>query len=87
MTLAEQTTYLTGEFKANCVAAAFTPIELTMQGWPWLEAGDAITFTAEDGTTVESYALRVEMSGIQYMTAIITAQGGEIINPEADEEE
>lgn len=87
MTLAEQTTYLTGEFKANCVAAAFTPIELTMQGWPWLEAGDAIAFTAEDGTTVESYALRVEMSGIQYMTAIITAQGGEIINPEADEEE
>ena len=60
-------------------AAAFTPIELTMQGWPWLEAGDALEITAEDGTVVESYALRVEMSGIQHLQATITAEGGEII--------
>ena len=60
-------------------AAAFTPIELTMQGWPWLEAGDALEITAEDGTVVESYALRVEMSGIQHLQAVITAEGGEII--------
>lgn len=60
-------------------AVAFTPTELTMHGWPWIEAGDALEITAEDGTVVESYALRVEMSGIQHLQATITAEGGEII--------
>lgn len=59
--------------------STFTPIELSMQGWPWLEAGDALEIEAEDGTTVETYALRVEMSGIQNLQAVITAEGGEII--------
>lgn len=57
----------------------FTPVELSMQGWPWLEAGDALEIEAEDGTIVETYALRVEMSGIQNLQAVITAEGGEII--------
>lgn len=60
-------------------AVAFTPFELDMQGWPWLEAGDALEIEAEDGTIVETYALRVEMSGIQNLQATITAEGGEII--------
>lgn len=59
--------------------AIFTPIELTMQGWPWIEAGDALEITAEDGTLVETYALRIEITGIQNLMANITAQGGQII--------
>lgn len=59
--------------------ATFTPVDLTMQGWPWLEAGDALEVEAEDGTIVKTYALRVEMSGIQHLQSAITAEGGEII--------
>ena len=66
-------------FAPYASTVSFTPIELDMQGWPWLEAGDALEIEAEDGTTVETYALRVEMSGIQNLQAVITAEGGEII--------
>lgn len=58
---------------------AFIPTELTMQGWPWIEAGDALQITAEDGTVVDTYALRIEMDGIQHLQSVITAEGGEII--------
>ena len=58
---------------------AFTPTELTMQGWPWIEAGDALEITAEDATVVDTYALRIEMNGIQHLQSVITAEGGEII--------
>lgn len=70
---------INNNFAPYAPTAAFTPTELTMQGWPWLEAGDALEITAEDGTIVETYALRVEMSGIQHLTSVITAEGGEII--------
>jgi len=73
------TTIINSFFAPSLDTVTFTPIELTMQGWPWLEAGDALEITAEDGTVVESYALRVEMSGIQHLQAVITAEGGEII--------
>lgn len=70
---------LSGQFVANVANIGFTPAELTMQGWPWLEAGDALEITAQDGTIVDTYALRVEMSGIQLLRAVITANGGEIM--------
>lgn len=70
---------ITTEFAPHVGTAVFTPVELTMEGWPWLEAGDALQITAEDGTVVDTYALRVEMSGIQNLQAAITAHGGEII--------
>ena len=73
------TTLLSGDFATNAQNVGFTPIEMTMQGWPWLEAGDALQITAEDGTVVNTYALRVEMSGIQHLMSDITAEGGEII--------
>lgn len=73
------TTLLSGGFATNAQNVGFTPIEMTMQGWPWLEAGDALQITAEDGTVVNTYALRVEMSGIQHLMSDITAEGGEII--------
>lgn len=70
---------LVENFAPAAANVGFTPVEMTMPGWPWLEAGDALEITAEDGTVVDTYALRVEMSGIQHLTAVITAQGGEII--------
>lgn len=73
------TTLLSGDFATNAQNVGFTPVELTMQGWPWLEAGDALQITAEDGTVVNTYALRVEMSGIQHLMSDIAAEGGEII--------
>lgn len=78
-TLSNLGTLLAGDFAANAVNVGFTPIEMTMQGWPWLEAGDALRITAEDGTIVNTYALRVEMDGMQHLMATITAEGGEIV--------
>ena len=72
-------TLLSGQFVANVANIGFTPAELTMQGWPWLEAGDALEITAQDGSVVNTYALRMEMSGIQQLRAVITANGGEIM--------
>lgn len=66
-------------FAPHTDAVAFTPTELTMQGWPWVEAGDALEITAEDATVVDTYALRIEMNGIQHLQSVITAEGGEII--------
>lgn len=78
-TLSDIRTLLRGSFKTNAARVGFTPIEMTMQGWPWMEAGDALRITAEDGTVVNTYALRVEMDGIQHLMATITAEGGEIV--------
>lgn len=70
---------INADFAPYAGTVAFTPTELTMQGWPWLEAGDALEITAEDGTVVDTYALRVEMSGIQHLQMSIVSEGGEII--------
>lgn len=78
-TLSDIRTLLRGSFKTNAARVGFTPIEMTMQGWPWLEAGDALRITAEDGTVVNTYALRVEMDGVQHLMSTITAEGGEIV--------
>ena len=78
-TISQVQAMLSGDFYTNAQAAGFTPVELTMRGWPWMEAGDALAVEAEDGTIVNTYALRIELDGIQDLTARITAQGGEII--------
>lgn len=70
---------LEAAFIPNVQAAAFTPAELDMPAWPWLEAGDALQLTAEDGTVVNSFCLVREMSGIQKLFDSITATGGELI--------
>ena len=70
---------LNGEFAQNAEEVGFTPAEITMQGWPWIEAGDALRITAEDGTVVNTYALRVELSGIQHLMSDIISEGGEIV--------
>lgn len=67
------------EFVAQAAKVGFTPVDLEMDGWPWIEAGDALEITAEDGTVVNTYVLRRELHGIQHLTDTITAENGQII--------
>ena len=60
----------------------FTPIDMDAKGLPYLEAGDAITLTAEDGTVVDSYIMRMEISGIQVLMPSIESTSGSIIESE-----
>lgn len=72
------TAMLSGDFATAAAKLGFTPTELTMQGWPWIEAGDALEITAEDGTIVDTYALRIELSGIQNLQMHVISEGGQI---------
>lgn len=71
--------YLGRDFKTHAAATGFTPTEMTMQGWPWMEAGDALRITAEDSATIDTFVLQIDISGIQDLRAEILSQGGEII--------
>lgn len=70
---------LEAAFIPNVGNVVYTPIDLSMRGYPWLEAGDCLELTAEDGVTVTSYMMRRELSGIQALSDDVTASGGEII--------
>ncbi len=70
---------LTTQFIPNLGTLKFTPVDLSMLGLPYIEAGDYLEIAAEDGTTVRTYALEYELSGIQHLTAEIHSAGGEII--------
>ncbi len=69
-------------FVPHLSAVNFTPIDLAAKGLPYIEAGDALAITAQDGTVCNSYALRQEISGIQSLTAQIDSQSGLIIDSE-----
>ena len=58
----------------------FVPIDFEMKGLPYLEAGDALAITAQDGAVVNSYALRIEISGVQALQMEIESQSGLIID-------
>lgn len=60
----------------------FTPIELTAKGLPWLEPGDAIEVTTEDGEVVESYILTRTLTGIQALSDSIQSTGGALMSVE-----
>lgn len=72
-------------FIPNLGPIAFTPIDLTMKGLPYLEAGDYLAITAEDGTVANSFAMRQEISGVQVLTASIESTSGDIIESEEGE--
>ena len=57
----------------------FTPIDLDAVGLPFLESGDYVELTAQDGTTVDSYILERSISGIQSLRDSIASTGGEVI--------
>lgn len=62
----------------------FVPIDLAAKGLPYLEAGDALSVTAQDGTVCNSYALRRELDGVQVLTDQIDSQSGLIIDSGED---
>lgn len=57
----------------------FTPIDLTMIGLPYIEAGDYLAVTAEDGVTAYSFNMRQEISGVQVLEAHVESASGDII--------
>lgn len=71
-------TVITGGMARYFDKTGFAPAEITMQAWPWIEAGDALALEADDGTIVNTYALQHTITGIQNLKDEITATGGEI---------
>ena len=72
-------------FAPNASVVNFTPVELSMRGLPYLESGDYIELTAEDGETVETYILSQTISGIQHLTAEVTSTNGALLEVIDDE--
>lgn len=66
-------------FIPNLSPIAFTPIEMTMKGLPYMEVGDYLAVTAEDGTIANSFNMKMEINGIQVLTASIESTSGDII--------
>lgn len=60
-------------------AVNFTPVELHMRAMPWIEAGDALQITTEDGEVVNTFAMSHAISGIQMLQATIESSGGELV--------
>lgn len=57
----------------------FTPIDMDIRGLPFLQCGDAITFTSEDNVTIHSYILNHTFSGIQYISENMDTVQGEVL--------
>ena len=68
------------EFIPNIGDIDFIPIDMTMRGLPWVEAGDAIEVTTEDGEVVNSFILTRTLTGIQTLTDSIGSSGGDLIS-------
>ena len=56
---------------------SYTPAEISMPAWPWLEPGDCLEITAEDNTVVTTFIARRTISGVQLLNDSIEAPGGE----------
>lgn len=57
----------------------FTPLDADFVGMPYLQAGDAITLTAADGSVIHSYILNHSFNGIQSITEDVNTVQGEVI--------
>lgn len=66
-------------FRPNASVVNFTPVDLTMKGLPYLEAGDKIELTADDGSVVDSFILEQTITGIQQLKTVVTSVNGEIL--------
>ena len=69
-------TILDGMTDALAGLGGYTPAEISMPAWPWLEPGDCVSFTGEDNATVTTYIMRRTMSGVQLLMDSIEAPGG-----------
>lgn len=73
---------LDSSFIPNLSDVYFVPIDLAAKGLPYIEAGDALTVTAQDGTVCNSYALRRVLNGVQVLSDQIDSESGLIIDSE-----
>ena len=79
---------LRSKFIPKLQYASFTPLEMSISNMPYLEAGDAIRFTAKDGeTVVNSYVLKQTISGSQKIVSQIECVDGQILSREEDYED
>ncbi|MBR1631555.1 MAG: hypothetical protein IJ680_06825 [Paludibacteraceae bacterium] len=79
-------TLLDTYFIPNITGVNFTPIELDMIGLPYIEDGDYLTVTAEDGVEVSSYVLRHTIKGIQALQDSVESTNGELLTSEEVED-
>ena len=74
-------TFLNTSFVPKLGVVSFTPIELTVgNGLPYIEAGDYVQATSEDGVDAKSFVLTHTISGIQHLTESIESTGGDLMN-------
>jgi hypothetical protein len=52
---------------------------MSKRGLPYIEAGDAVRMTAEDGSVINSFVLRQVISGIQQLFADVESANGEAL--------
>ena len=75
--------YVTGlldtYFIPNITDIAFTPVQLSSLGLPYLEAGDYLEIDDGNGGTVGTYIMSRTLSGVQFLEDDIESKGGEII--------
>ena len=86
LSMASVNTLLDTYFIPNITGVNFTPIDLDMIGLPYIESGDHLTVTAEDGVTVSSYVLRHTIKGIQALQDSIESTNGELLTSEEVED-
>lgn len=66
-------------FIPNIQDIAFTPVQLSSLGLPYLEAGDYLEIDDGNGNTVGTYIMSRTLSGVQFLEDDIESKGGEII--------
>lgn len=66
-------------FIPNIQDIAFTPVQLSSLGLPYLEAGDYLEIDDGNGGTVGTYIMSRTLSGVQFLEDDIESKGGEII--------
>lgn len=66
-------------FKPNVTDIAFTPVQFSSLGLPYLEAGDYLEIDDGNGGTVGTYIMSRTLSGVQFLEDDIESKGGEII--------
>lgn len=72
-------------FIPNIGGIAFTPVELSMKGLPYIEDGDFLRInigTSQEAEYVETYVMNHTITGIQSLSDSIESNGGEIIESE-----
>ena len=66
-------------FVDEAAVVNFTPVDCGMKGLPYLEVGDHIRLTAEDGETVDTYILEQTITGIQNLKTTFSSVNGELL--------